>query len=112
MMYFKSKDVSIQEYDAFNFLDDYVLNLMKNQKKLSPQEIIEQVQKNLTADESTINTCLSLMYVNGFVDNQYVGAKKFYKITKEGTLFLKKYSEIINQVLTVNQPVIPAKISQ
>jgi predicted transcriptional regulator len=110
MIDFKSKDVSIQEYDAFNFLDDYVLNLMKNQKKLLSQEIIEHVQKNLTADESTINTCLSLMYVNGFVSNQYVGTKKLYKITPEGTLFLKKYSKIINQVLTLNQPVNPAKI--
>jgi predicted transcriptional regulator len=110
MTVFKSKDVSIQEYDAFNFLDDYVLNLIKDHKKLLPQEIIEHVQKKLTADESTINTCLSLMYVNGFVSNQYVGTKKLYKITREGSLFLKKYSKIINQVLMLNQPAIPIKI--
>jgi predicted transcriptional regulator len=99
---FKNKNFSIQEYDAYNFLDNYVLYLIKNQKKILTQEIILQVQKNLTANESTINTCLSLMYVNGLVSNQYVGSQKFYKITRAGTLFLKKYSKIINQVLTLN----------
>ena len=109
---FKSKDVSIQEYDAFNFLDDYVLNLLKNRKKISNQEIIKHVKKNLTVDELTINTCLSLMYVNGFVSTRYVGVQKFYKITRAGTLFLKTYFKIINQMCILNQKAAPTIISQ
>jgi DNA-binding PadR family transcriptional regulator len=109
---FKNKNFIIQEYDAFNFLDDYVLNLLKNRKKISNQEIIKQAKKNLTADEPTINTCLSLMYVNGFVSTRFVGAQKFYKITRAGTLFLKKYSKIINQMCILNQTETPTIISQ
>ena len=95
----KKKIGSFQEYDAFNFLDDFVLNLLTDHKKLLPQEIIRRVQDKISVSESTINTCLFLLYVNGLISNQCVGTKKFYKLTEEGNQFLMEFNQIKNQIL-------------
>ena len=95
----KNKTGSFQEYDAFNFLDDFVLNMLTEHKKLLPREIIRRVQDKISVSESTINTCLFFLYVNGLISNQCVGTKKFYKITEEGNQFLREFDQIKNKLL-------------
>jgi predicted transcriptional regulator len=95
----KNKTRLYHEYDAFNFLDDFVLNMLTKHKKLSSKEIVKRVQKKVAVTESTINTCLFLMSVNGLVSDQYVGTWNCYKITDEGNQFLKEYDHIKTKIL-------------
>ncbi len=95
----KNKTRLYHEYDAFNFLDDFVLNMLAKHKKLSSKEIVRRVQKNIAVTESTINTCLFLMSVNGLVNNQYVGTWNCYRITEDGNKFLEEYDQIKTKIL-------------
>jgi DNA-binding PadR family transcriptional regulator len=84
------KSRNFEEYDAFNFLDDLVLNLLTEHEILSTQEITKRIQKKIAVTEPTIQTCLALMYLNNLVINQRVGVQSFYKITEEGNKFLRE----------------------
>ena len=106
----KSKIRSFDEYDAFNFLDDLVLNLLIEQEKLSTQEIIKHVQTKIAVTESTIYTCLFLMYLNGLISNQCVGIQNFYKITEEGNQFLIEYDQIKTKILELSYSHRPSKL--
>jgi DNA-binding PadR family transcriptional regulator len=88
----------MQEYDSYNFLDAFVLNLLIKPKKLSTQEIFKLTQKKLAVNESTIHTCLLLMYMNGLVNISHSGTRKFYRITDEGNDFLQGYEQIKNKI--------------
>jgi DNA-binding PadR family transcriptional regulator len=94
---------SMREYDSYNFLDGFVLNLLVDDKKLSNQQIFKRIQKKLPVSELTVNTCLLLMYMNGLVNVHYAGTRKIYEISNEGNDFLKSYRQIKNKILELNE---------
>ncbi|MGO8805636.1 MAG: hypothetical protein ACLQO7_03385 [Candidatus Bathyarchaeia archaeon] len=89
----------MQQYDSYNFLDAFVLNLLVEDKGLSSQQIFNGIQKKLPVSELTIDTCLLLMYMNGLVNIRFAGVRTFYKITDDGNDFLKRYQQIKSKIL-------------
>jgi DNA-binding PadR family transcriptional regulator len=95
------------EYDAFNFLDDQVLGLIKDSDWMSDRKIIEAVKSELLVKEWTVYTCLFLLTVNGLVINRRIDTQVLYKITEEGRLFLEMYSKEKTKLLRLAQSRLP-----
>ena len=93
---------SMKEYDSYNLLDAFVLNLLVEDKKLSIQQIFSRTQKKLPVSELTINSCLLFMYLNGLVDIRHASARKVYKITDNGKEFLKTYGQMKRKILELS----------
>lgn len=84
----------MQQYDSYNFLDAFVLNLLVEDKKLSNQQIFNRTQKKLPVSDLTVNTCLLLLYMNGLVKMRRDGVRNLYKITDDGNEFLKRCEQV------------------
>ena len=83
----------MKEYDSFNILDTYVLTLLSKNKKLFDKEIFEQTNKKVPVTESTINSCLILLYLDNLIAFKHLNGKKLLKITQEGKNHLAKYQQ-------------------
>ena len=94
---------NFREYDSFNVLDDFILNLLLESPILSPEEINKLIieKLNISLDEETIYTSLFFMYVNGLVRYQRIGTNPIYTITEEGKQFLKDYQGIMGKIMGV-----------
>ena len=89
----------MQQYDSYNFLDAFVLNLLVADKGLSSRQIFDLIQKKLPVSEFAVNTCLLLMHINGLVNMRFADARNFYEITDDGNDFLKRYQQIKSKIL-------------
>lgn len=105
----KNKSSMFQEFDACNYLDDLVLNMLTKNIELSFQDIIKQVRKKITVTESTINTCLFLLNINDMVSYRHAGKFYFYKITDDGNRFLKENNQIITKIFENGHSFLPSK---